>query len=70
MSREVVEGALTLAMYVAACVVWGCVALYALICGVHALWRRRTARAQARRVAAEIAATVAAINATTPFDQH
>lgn len=60
----------TYVTHVAVCVVWGCVALYALVCGVQALWRRRKARAQARRIAAEISTTVAAIHdrATEPTD--
>lgn len=46
---------------VAVCVVWACVALYAIACGLKAAWRRRAARQQARRVAAELANSVAAI---------
>lgn len=46
---------------VVVCVVWACVALYAIACGVAAAWRHREARQQARRVAAELANSVAAI---------
>ncbi len=63
MTPEDVKGLLTYGVYVATCAVWSCAALYALICGIHALWRRHRARAQARRTAAEIANTVAAIQA-------
>lgn len=69
MPPEDVKGLLTCGMYVAACAVWSCVALYALTCGIHALWRRHRARAQARRIAAEIADTVATIQARH-HEQH
>lgn len=46
---------------VVVCVVWACVALYATACGLKAAWRRRAARQQARRVTAELANSVAAI---------
>lgn len=42
---------------VVVCVVWACVALYAIACGLAAAWRHR----EARRVAAELANSVAAI---------
>lgn len=69
MTPEDVKDLLTYSMYVAACVVWSCVALYALICGIHASWRRHRARAQARRIVAEIADTAAAIQARH-HEQH
>lgn len=46
---------------VVVCVVWACVALYAIACGLAAAWRHRKARQQARRAAAELANSVAAI---------
>lgn len=54
---------------VVVCVVWACVALYAIACGLAAAWRHRGARQQARRVAAELANSVAAIQ-RRPADEH